>query len=173
MEGAVELGRLRLRPFDLGGELVLGEPVRVAQVDAAAGRDRAERVLGLEGMADLAHRDDVERELERACDLGSDDDAAAGEPDHDGVGERLAGERACEHAAGVAAVGKERLALHAAMVTEPRPGRGKLDRRADVAQLVEHITRNDGVRGSSPRVGSPESPAQAGFSFVREPTLRC
>ena len=26
--------------------------------------------------------------------------------------------------------------------------------RADVAQLVEHITRNDGVRGSSPRVGS-------------------
>ena len=26
---------------------------------------------------------------------------------------------------------------------------------ADVAQLVEHITRNDGVRGSSPRVGFP------------------
>lgn len=25
--------------------------------------------------------------------------------------------------------------------------------RADVAQLVEHFTRNEGVRGSSPRVG--------------------
>src|SRR3954463_1648646 len=32
---------------------------------------------------------------------------------------------------------------------------------ADVAQLVEHITRNDGVRGSSPRVG---------FTRVRLPT---
>src|SRR5438093_8505606 len=30
-----------------------------------------------------------------------------------------------------------------------------LSRVADVAQLVEHITRNDGVRGSNPRVGSP------------------
>ena len=40
-----------------------------------------------------------------------------------------------------------------ATVAMPRihgyPGR----RDADVAQLVEHITRNDGVRGSSPRVG--------------------
>ena len=26
--------------------------------------------------------------------------------------------------------------------------------RADVAQLVEHFTRNEGVRGSNPRVGS-------------------
>ena len=26
---------------------------------------------------------------------------------------------------------------------------------ADVAQLVEHFTRNEGVRGSNPRVGSP------------------
>ena len=30
-------------------------------------------------------------------------------------------------------------------------------RDADVAQLVEHITRNDGVRGSSPRVGSADT----------------
>src|SRR5205807_1278348 len=29
--------------------------------------------------------------------------------------------------------------------------------RADVAQLVEHFTRNEGVRGSSPRVGSGET----------------
>jgi hypothetical protein len=27
---------------------------------------------------------------------------------------------------------------------------------ADVAQLVEHFTRNEGVRGSSPRVGSED-----------------
>src|SRR2546425_12989630 len=42
---------------------------------------------------------------------------------------------------------------------------------ADVAQLVEHFTRNEGVRGSSPRVGSPKSSAQAEFSFAGEPTL--
>jgi hypothetical protein len=29
---------------------------------------------------------------------------------------------------------------------------------ADVAQLVEHFTRNEGVRGSSPRVGSGTRP---------------
>src|SRR3954470_19624909 len=38
---------------------------------------------------------------------------------------------------------------------------------ADVAQLVEHITRNDGVGGSSPPVGSNESPAKRGFLFGR------
>jgi hypothetical protein len=27
---------------------------------------------------------------------------------------------------------------------------------ADVAQLVEHFTRNEGVRGSNPRVGFPD-----------------
>ena len=44
-----------------------------------------------------------------------------------------------------------------AAALEPAPAswqagqmRGK---RADVAQLVEHFTRNEGVRGSSPRVG--------------------
>ena len=31
---------------------------------------------------------------------------------------------------------------------------GGVHSRADVAQLAEHITRNDGVRGSIPRVGS-------------------
>src|SRR5436305_1723311 len=31
---------------------------------------------------------------------------------------------------------------------------------ADVAQLVEHFTRNEGVRGSSPRVGSPSNGLQ-------------
>ena len=36
---------------------------------------------------------------------------------------------------------------------------------ADVAQLVEHFTRNEGVPGSSPGVGSRESPAN-GQVFV-------
>src|SRR4249919_1484854 len=33
------------------------------------------------------------------------------------------------------------------------PVAGYYPSRADVAQLVEHFTRNEGVRGSSPRVG--------------------
>ncbi len=41
--------------------------------------------------------------------------------------------------------------------------------RADVAQLAEHITRNDGVRGSIPRVGSTSSLHNTGFTFF--PTL--
>jgi hypothetical protein len=35
---------------------------------------------------------------------------------------------------------------------------------ADVAQLVEHFTRNEGVRGSSPRVGLRKAPQMARFS---------
>ena len=34
---------------------------------------------------------------------------------------------------------------------------------ADVAQLVEHFTRNEGVRGSSPRVGSQKVPEVGAF----------
>src|SRR5437870_4383002 len=34
---------------------------------------------------------------------------------------------------------------------------------ADVAQLVEHFTRNEGVRGSSPRVGSKKGPGNGAF----------
>src|ERR1700751_5780992 len=34
----------------------------------------------------------------------------------------------------------------------------KFPANADVAQLVEHFTRNEGVRGSSPRVGFPGVP---------------
>jgi hypothetical protein len=38
---------------------------------------------------------------------------------------------------------------------------------ADVAQLVEHFTRNEGVPGSSPGVGSGESPAKSRvFGFL-------
>ncbi len=39
-----------------------------------------------------------------------------------------------------------------------RSGRPRSTARADVAQLVEHFARNEGVRGSNPRVGSGESP---------------
>jgi len=35
---------------------------------------------------------------------------------------------------------------------------------ADVAQLVEHFTRNEGVPGSSPGVGSRKAPENRGFS---------
>src|SRR3954466_5459435 len=39
--------------------------------------------------------------------------------------------------------------------------------RADVAQLVEHFTRNEGVGGSSPPVGSTGSPCNRPVSVVR------
>ena len=41
--------------------------------------------------------------------------------------------------------------------------------RADVAQLAEHITRNDGVLGSIPSVGSKKAQQTAAFLF--RPTL--
>lgn len=45
----------------------------------------------------------------------------------------------------------------------PKSGRGRgkfreIPASADVAQLVEHFTRNEGVRGSSPRVGLKKAP---------------
>ena len=52
-----------------------------------------------------------------------------------------------------------------------RPGTRKIREipaNADVAQLVEHFTRNEGVPGSSPGVGSQESPAQVGFFFCSD-----
>ena len=39
-----------------------------------------------------------------------------------------------------------------------RPKIREIPANADVAQLVEHFTRNEGVPGSSPGVGSAESP---------------
>ena len=38
--------------------------------------------------------------------------------------------------------------------------------RADVAQLVEHFTRNEGVRGSNPRVGYEKAPQIVGAFFL-------
>jgi len=53
---------------------------------------------------------------------------------------------------------------HDAKVIDARPCDGPLDdvRVADVAQLVEHFTRNEGVRGSSPRVGFRKAPLKPG-----------
>src|SRR4051812_10739716 len=59
----------------------------------------------------------------------------------------------------------------AASVRHDAVAAGELDPReqrydatcADVAQLVEHFTRNEGVRGSNPRVGSKRRPAGAGL----------
>ena len=47
------------------------------------------------------------------------------------------------------------------------PGAVPFAPRADVAQLVEHFTRNEGVGGSSPPVGSSGSPCSSGLSIVR------
>jgi hypothetical protein len=52
---------------------------------------------------------------------------------------------------------------------ESRPGTRKIREipaNADVAQLVEHFTRNEGVPGSSPGVGSHKAPLRRGFFFA-------
>jgi hypothetical protein len=45
-----------------------------------------------------------------------------------------------------------------------RPKIQEIPAPADVAQLVEHFTRNEGVPGSSPGVGFVETPAMTGVS---------
>ena len=42
-------------------------------------------------------------------------------------------------------------------MAQPRPPIRESPANADVAQLVEHFTRNEGVPGSSPGVGSKET----------------
>ena len=49
----------------------------------------------------------------------------------------------------------------------PSAGNQETPANADVAQLVEHFTRNEGVPGSNPGVGSRKSPAQAGLALAR------
>jgi hypothetical protein len=48
-----------------------------------------------------------------------------------------------------------------------RAARLKLNGHADVAQLVEHFTRNEGVPGSSPGVGSQKAPEIGAFCLGR------
>ncbi len=44
---------------------------------------------------------------------------------------------------------------------------------AEVAQLVEHIPEEDGVGGSSPPLGTRESPPNGGFSIVPRESCNC
>jgi hypothetical protein len=60
---------------------------------------------------------------------------------------------------------------------ETRPGSREIrgiPASADVAQLVEHFTRNEGVPGSSPGVGSPskKSMCRDFATVVSEPAAR-
>ena len=57
------------------------------------------------------------------------------------------------HARVVVRLALPRLVGSAPAIPNPRRSSGYYQARADVAQLVEHFTRNEGVRGSSPRVG--------------------
>ncbi len=58
----------------------------VVQDAGAALADRAHGQLGLEGDAELAHHDHVERGVQRRGDLGGHGDPAPGQPQHDRVG---------------------------------------------------------------------------------------
>ena len=73
VQHVVEFLRARLRPGDRSSEEPLVEPVVRADEDpVATGSGGSERVLGLPGMADLAHGHGVERQVEAPCHLGGD-----------------------------------------------------------------------------------------------------
>ena len=88
----VEKCSLRLRLLDGDRQPLGSQTVRGAHVDPVTGRDRSDAVLALEGMADLSHRNDVERCAQRAGDLGSDLDTAPGEADDDDIATTLGSE---------------------------------------------------------------------------------
>ena len=82
--------------------------------------------------------------------------------------------------------GKRRLRLPEAAAShdfaapaQPKTGPGtrkirEIPAHADVAQLVEHFTRNEGVPGSIPGVGSSEKPCLAGlFAFLGQGSRAC
>ena len=50
-----------------------------------------------------------------------------------------------------------------------KPKIQEIPANADVAQLVEHFTRNEGVPGSIPGVGSEKAPKNRGFPFLGSP----
>ena len=88
----VETCSLRLRLLNDDGQPLGSETVRGAHVDPVTGRDRSDAVLALEGMADLLHRNDIERCAERPGDLGSDLDTAPREADDDDIAAALGSE---------------------------------------------------------------------------------
>ena len=103
----VEKCSLRLRLLN-GDRQPLGtETVRGAHVDPVTGRDRSDAVLALEGMADLPHRNDIERCAERPGDLGSDLDTAPGEADDDDIAAALGSELHGKCLPGRGAIGKQ------------------------------------------------------------------
>lgn len=73
-----------------GGEAQVAEDVGVKGDGAAAG-DGAEREFGLAGSAQLAHSEDVERQVEGVRDLAGDGNTSTGEGEDDGL--MQAGER--------------------------------------------------------------------------------
>ncbi len=122
VQESVERVRLCLCLLDHAAEVGLVEPLVGAQVDAAgARRDRSDPVLGLQRVADLAHRERVEGQREAACDLGRHRDASAGKAHDDRIAELHALESRREMAAGVEAIAKER--AHHPIVLDPLASR--------------------------------------------------
>lgn len=102
---ALELGGFAFDRLvdDLMSDAFGGDEGVVEELDAAGG-ECADGELGVGGMADFAHEKNVERNVERAGDLGADGHAAARQREHEGVLAGLRGEVPCERLAGFAAV---------------------------------------------------------------------
>jgi hypothetical protein len=103
VQAAIERARLVLGQGHGPAHVGRHQVELVADVDAAR-RDGPDRQLGLQRMAHLPHGQRVEREAERAGDLGRHHHTAAGEPDDHPVGEPLGREPVCQLPSGVAAV---------------------------------------------------------------------
>ena len=117
VQAPVELVRASQRGGDHHFDLLRREAVCGAYVDAAARRDRAERVLGLEGMADLAYGERVERQVERRCDLRGHGHPPAREPDHHAVAGPLPLERGGEEPPRLTAVAERQAGAHAGVIS--------------------------------------------------------
>ena len=109
MQPPVEQHRLRLCLPDDPCQLLLGEAVGGAHVDAVTGRDCPDTVFRLPRVADLAHRDGVERRTEGPRDLGRGVHPAAREADDDDLAAALPGERYGEHPSRVPPIGEQRI----------------------------------------------------------------